>query len=86
MTQPKPGTVPVASDKPPQNEVHPSDVLLPFPDVRQLADFTKGREAGSESMFRMRHCDNCRKEIPKQFRFCSEDCQTAVLGEAKDSQ
>ena len=78
--------MPKSPDEPPQNEVHPSDVLLPFPDHRQLSDFAKRRESGAESVFRMRYCDACQKEIPKQFQFCSEDCQRKTTGEAKDSQ
>lgn len=48
--------------------------LLGFPTQRQLADFTKHREAGTISVFRARRCDVCQKEIPEAFRCCGQQC------------
>lgn len=58
----------------PRNEVHPEGKLLPFPTVKLMAEFTTARDLNMISWFRKRNCNSCRKEVPKQYECCSENC------------
>lgn len=51
--------------------------ILAWPTVPQLQDFRRARAAGTISVFRVRSCDFCDKEIPKQFTYCNKDCAAA---------